>query len=779
MQHRPLMTGCMMYLVLLAGMFLLSGSFLVQLLACAVPISLLTVGAIIGSGHHRIPFSKQIPPPRTCIALMLPFLLAYLGAMFAMHDYRCLQAEEERYVTVVGTVEQVYYATDSGASFLLDLNTVDGKTNRGKIRVESNADAYYAGEGQRIRCTVCIGEASLRDEYLENRMYAFSDGIYAYAAVSENIEVLETAVTFRSVCERIASECRRRLYQFLPEDAAKLSISILLGDKSVLSAALKRDFRRIGISHILAVSGLHISILCSGLLAVLTHARISRRMRYVTVLVTVMMYMGVTGFSPSVMRAGLMWMIACIADLIRTRPDPLTSLFFSTALICAAAPTAVFDVGLMLSVSATLGLILMTKPLGRFLRSLPVLGGQNMRPLRSFIELLAVNVSATMFTLPVTLIVFGELSILSPIANLLLHIPVTVMLCASPVLLLLSLLPQVTPIAVLCHFLGGAIAGDAALITQITSTLSELPDALIGVRYVFVWVLLALFILCAGVLLWKKKNVLWLYPAFTVFMLVLLLSVRVYAWSVRGDVVLTYSVHKKNDIVSVITDGRGVLIDASDGSYRNAERAWEQLSEQNITELDVYLLTHYHNKHAYALQKLSQTAVIRAVVLPIPLTEDEAQICTVLSSIAENAGITVQMYARGDDDIVIGSAVLSIFSKEMLPRSVQPLLGWSLRAASDSIVYLGGAASEADAASAYASQRDRALNGASYLFLGVHGPLSKAPAALTDGQSGTLRAVIAANEEVHGMIGTLLPDVTVPIYIAAHDGVLRIRLSAS
>jgi len=771
---RPLMTGCILYLLLLAGLFLLSDFLLLQVI---LPILLAAAVLFCAwlAGKEHCPLPPLLSSRSFCIGMVIPIVLAVVGAFSVMHDYRALQVTGETAVSVSGVVDRVYYASDSGASFLLNLERMNGKRQHGKIRVQSVGHDDYANEGERIACTVILGIEDRAEEYSENILYAFPDGIFAYADVQGGIEMQGTAFSLRVMFHRIAAWCRQRFYQYLPEDAAELCIGVLLGDKSVLSAELRRDFRRVGVSHILAVSGMHISILLNGMLYAMLKMGIGMRKRYVAALVFIGFFMGITGFSPSVIRAGIMWMLICIAHLIYAQTDALTSLFTAAALLCLFSPEAIFDVGFLLSVSASCGLILLIPPLKHWLSTLLFLKKRVLRPLRSVIELTATTLAATIFTLPITLFVFGELSLIAPLSNLLLHIPIAIMLYLSPLLLVLSLISVVPPAVWLIRFFAGVLSGDALCISELVSWLSHAEHVLIGVRYVFVYVLLVVFVIGFLYLYRRTNKLLLVYPIYGMFLILLIVSLQIQAAMTRGDAAVTYTVNAKNDCISVVTDGRGMLIDASDGSFGNTNQAWKQLSAQNITELDVFVLTHYHARHVPTLSKLIQNTVVETLVLPVPLTEDEGQISHSLREIAVHAGIGVQMYRRGEDDICLGEVTLSSFPMALLDRSVQPVLGLQISAHNEDIVYLGGGAFETEETDAFTIRREQVLSGCEILFLGIHGPLYKETIpALAEILSGRT-AVVSANDTVRSYM--YHEDFAVlPVYSAETDGAVRVIL---
>ena len=770
---RPLMAGCMLYLAMLVVLFLLSGSFVLQIILCG-SLVLLFGGLAWLVGCKRFSVPDFLPSRTFCIGAVISVVLAFVGVTSVMKDMHMLQTDEPVSAEASGVVERIYWAGDSGAAFLLDLDTINGKRVGGKIFVESTGSAYYANEGEEVTCQVVFGDEEQAAEYAENRLYAFPDGIYAYTTVASPITVHGTRFSFRVICGSISAWCRQQLYRYLPEDTASLCISILLGDKSVLSPQVKRDFRRVGVSHVLAVSGLHLSVMCSGLLGVLQSMRVIPKRRYVIALVLIVLYMGMTGFSPSVMRAGVMWMIACIAQLWHARSDALTSLFVSAACICVAAPYAVFDVGLMLSVSATLGLILLMKPLSIWMRSLQVLWTPYGSVFRSVLELIATTTAATIFTMPIMLAVYGELSLVAPLSNLLIHIPIAVLLYTAPIFLLLSLCVFIPPVNVLLGWISGILVGDAALIEDVTAALSRIPHVIIGVRYVFAAVLLVGFLAVFCYLYLRYRNILVAYSVYAAFLAALLICLQINAHLTRDEVALTYSVYRKNDIVTITTEGRGMLIDASDGSYTSAEQGWNQLAEQNITELDVLVLTHYHTRHASTLTRLAQNTVIRTLVLPEPLDDDEKQLCSVLSDIASNAGIMTRICRRGEEDIVFGRTRLSLFPSEYLTRSTQPLIGYRLTAGDDTVLYLGGAAFEAEDDTSYSGKRSFWLTDTELLMLGIHGPLYKQEVDFS--RETPLRAIICANNEIGSLLTQAARSSAMGIWSISDTGSIRVVL---
>ena len=148
-----------------------------------------------------------------------------------------------------------------------------------------------------------------------------------------------------------------RLEAAVGTDGLGLPSALLLGDRTALSPTLRRDFSRAGVSHLLAVSGLHLTLLFGMLALLLRFLRLPRRVRAVLLTLAAAGYLALLGFPPSATRAAVMLGFVYLSWLCAASADPLTSLGLAGALILGISPCAVVDAGFWMSFSATLGLL--------------------------------------------------------------------------------------------------------------------------------------------------------------------------------------------------------------------------------------------------------------------------------------------------------------------------------------------------------------------------------------------------------------------------------------
>ena len=184
-----------------------------------------------------------------------------------------------------------------------------------------------------------------------------------------------------------------------------LARAFLLGQGQALPAEQREAMRRVGLAHLVAVSGLNVGMVAALLLALLLRA--PRALRLLGALAGVCAYALLVGPLPSLLRAVLMALVVGGALLLRRLPQSCNGLAAACLLMVLLDPSWVSDPGFQLSVAATAGLLALTRPLAARLRRLGPAGPP-----------LAVTLAAQLATLPWALAAFGRFSAVSPLANL-------------------------------------------------------------------------------------------------------------------------------------------------------------------------------------------------------------------------------------------------------------------------------------------------------------------------------------------------------------------------
>lgn len=406
---------------------------------------------------------------------------------------------------------------------------------------------------------------------------------------------------------RLADRMKEILRNCVPEDAAAFAQSLLLGDTSGLDYETKTSLSVSGIRHIVAVSGLHVGVLCAGIWF------LTRKRRWLTVLVglpVLALFAAMVGFTPSVCRACLMAGLMMVSGAVRREYDGLTELSFAVLVLLFLNPFGVQGVGFQLSVLSVLGILLFGSRLSRRFRDrFPGLYAN--RLLRWAPESLSVTLSAMSLSTPAAVYYFGVLSLVSPIANLL-CLPL-VSVCFYGLGLTCGLGSLCLPAGVL---LGHLAALPIRLILWLARALSRLPLAALYTASIFtVPFLVFLYILILARLL-TKRGKLRLYLAFALAGLAVC-TVLSSLGPRLDECRLTVLDVGQGQCLLLQSRGRTLVVDCGGWSEEGAaDTAAEMLLSQNCSRVQALALTHYDRDHSGGVRNLLTRVEPGSLILP-------------------------------------------------------------------------------------------------------------------------------------------------------------------
>lgn len=329
--------------------------------------------------------------------------------------------------------------------------------------------------GQRIQARVALS-ALPENEYLSN---AQAKSRFVCAEYQGDFQDLGRAPGLRNGLLRLQQDLRESLYAVLPHPYCELASAMCVGERSGLSADLKQLFQQAGLSHILVVSGLHLSAI--GALCYLALKRfLNRRAAAALSCLAVLLFMCVVGFTPSVVRAGCVMLLIYIGKLLKQPGDTLTSLGLAALLLCIQNPFAAQDIGLLLSFSSTLAVLFAGNVMERTYAGWKK---RNRVPAKRWVRIyqtVLVTGLVTIATLPVIAAMGGGVSLFGILCNLLVLpvVPFTVLsglLCA-----LTGMIPPLLFLAKLLGLLCGLCIRWMLLVTEAVDALPQFMVYLSG-----------------------------------------------------------------------------------------------------------------------------------------------------------------------------------------------------------------------------------------------------------------------------------------------------------
>lgn len=424
-------------------------------------------------------------------------------------------------------------------------------------------------------------------------------------------EAIERLDNLRSVGDVLANVRKSVIALFDGQgDVGALCQALVCGYREQLRESdLYAACKTVGVAHLVAVSGAHLSITCGMIASVLQVVRTPRRFSLAIQLAVLSIYLVLTGMPISALRAAAMAVVGMTSFLARRRRATLSALGACIVVIIAISPQSSVSISFFLSAMSTLGIIALMPLISSWLSAVPIV--------RRIAEPLALTLAAMVATTPFSAAFFSQLPLVSPVANLVVAPLFTLALTVSLVSSVASLAaPVVAPLAL------PFAKGTAFLLAQTITIFAEIPFACVPVSLSVSW---GLALSIAGPLL------LWiLWPQLTgetIFAMgsaacACAIALVVIVPFFRPSEVVMLDV-AQGDAFLVRSKGSAVLIDT--GNHDTLLK--EALAKQGIFHLDAVIISHADDDHCGSLQALDGVVAIDSVLVAQDAVSCDCESC--------------------------------------------------------------------------------------------------------------------------------------------------------
>ena len=476
-----------------------------------------------------------------------------------------------------------------------------------------------------------------------------------------DVEVAEVqrclSVPVRFLPAWLGEQLKQLVAQLYGGQQGALLQGLLTGDESRMGDFLYTCFRRAGLAHLLAVSGLHVGFL-TGLVYLLPGRK---KRRFFLAVPLMVCFALMTGGQSSVWRAVVMGSLLLAAPLFGRETDALTSLSLALLLLLLPNPYSILNVGLQLSFAAVAGLACfggklyhwMTGPLKRRSRRTPVWRRMAKLVWRWIAAGLSTSCCATVFTLPLSGWYFDSISLIGPLANL----------CAVWAASLAFGLGLVScAVFVVCPPLGQILAAPVRLLLDWLITVAQGAGGLtyaavtLDSLYLRLWLvmLLTMVLLVACISGLRQRPLLAICS--TVTLLAMALFLRMLSLSGVPFCISVLDVGEGSCTV-LSSDGCYVAVDC--GGYQAGDVLADYLQSGGVSELDLLAVTHYDSDHVSGVEELLQRIPVGTLVLPD--VEDDTGTREELEALAKDWDCDIRWVSQRTITVGFGAAELTLY----------------------------------------------------------------------------------------------------------------------
>ena len=393
-----------------------------------------------------------------------------------------------------------------------------------------------------------------------------------------------------------------------------------------------------------------------------------------------------------------------------------------------------------LSFCATFGIVAGNEALAPLFEKLHGFAAKH--PLLKFpvyiLSAISISVCANIAVMFLMWMYFGEVALMAPVSTLIVSPLAYTIIVLTVIYLLLSWVPVLS--GVICF----AVSKLSSLMLGLTAGISDLDfatvsfgDKLTGTVILSMTVLLVVLI----AIKLKHRILMILPPAIATAAMIVIIICRGFA----SGTDMIYLHTTKSEMLVISSSHQNVICDISDGSYTHFNKAANMLKGEYRTVTDAIILTHYHKKHITSISKYSSDNIVRELLLPEPLNENEREIMNSIIKLAEARGIKIQIYSL-DNSVTFNDDLKISVKREYIKRSTHPVILIKASGKDHAVCYVGASASEA--AEETTDMIDSEVSKTDYLILGSHGPKIKNPYSFDiSADSYNIKEILFANND--------------------------------
>lgn len=382
--------------------------------------------------YHFTKLIKLWLNKKTIILLTVTFIVGNTYILYLENSYQKIYQNLEE-VKIIGTVISDKREKQYSDTYLVKVETINQKKiHKKNFWVSMTNKKIHINYGDKIY---------LRGEYIKPKEQrndkGFDESIYLksiqnYGTIKQTGDVKVLKSNQLNIILLSSHYIRNRIIEnvntIFPEETKGIFLGILLGYTDLLPEEVKQNFSDSSLSHLLAVSGMHVAYIVLGVTFLLQKMKISKKARKILTCLFLIFYLYLTNFTASVTRAVIMNIISIMQFNFYRKQDTPTTISISLLLILINNPYSILNIGFLLSYAGTIGIIVFLDKIKNILHHTDK--SKTKKIIEYFKNIVLVTISAQIMILPITIYYFNTISFTFLVSNLVAGIligPITIL----------------------------------------------------------------------------------------------------------------------------------------------------------------------------------------------------------------------------------------------------------------------------------------------------------------------------------------------------------------
>lgn len=550
--------------------------------------------------------------------------------------------------------------------YTVKIESIDGDTTYKGIKlildIKLSSAKYLPEFGDKIMITgeIEIPNTSRNYKGYDYQQYLKTKKIYGIIDASNVTKVEEDCLNIVSnFVNFVQKDMKETFTGILDEDEEGLCIGILIGDRSGISDEIEDDFKESNLTHMLAVSGSHITYIINAF--AISIGKTNKRFSKVATIIFLIFFMILTDFTASVLRASFMGILVLIASLLYRKSDTINNLAISSLIILLINPYTIVDVGFLLSFAGTLGIVLFADRITEFALNVlekvtpKAIDIRNIKTINYIITSLSITLSANILIIPIMAYSFSTFSFTFWISNILAGPVMEIVTIFGFMIYFISIF-----ISSFASFLGIFLNLLLGLLLKIAQISSIIPGSSVYIKTPTIWhiaLYYAIVILITyksqikkklsnNILIAKCKKIIASVLIIIFILNKLILNIiptnlKIYFIDVgQGDSTLIQTPYGKN----ILIDGGG----SEFSSYDVGENTLlPYLLDRRIKKLDYVIISHFDTDHVQGILYIMQYLKIENII--ISKQGESSSNLVEFQNILEEKNINIILVKQGDN----------------------------------------------------------------------------------------------------------------------------------
>lgn len=415
----------------------------------------------------------------------------------------------------------------------------------------------------------------------------------------EKVKILKSSNG--SFIHNIQKYIRDTINGTLTDEEGNLLLAILLGDKDKLSEDIQESFKTSNLSHMLAVSGAHVSYIILGLTYVLQNSIIGKKNGKIVCIIFLLVFMAITNFTPSVTRACIMAILTLFSSIIYRKSDVYTNISVAALITLIFNPYSLLDLGFQLSYGGTIGIIIFIKRIQE--------KKSNSKVINYIKQMALVSIYANIIIIPIMMYHFNTVSFTFIISNIM----------ASPILgiiVITGFLFIIASITVkpLTRLIAIFIKPILSILIKISQICSKLPFSNILVVTPYMFNVISYYAIILYCIKSKKNNKCKIIICLLIVLILINFIIYIFPQKLR---IFFIDVGQGDSTLIITPDKKTVLIDGggSDSFDVGKKVLLPYLLDRRILKIDYVLISHFDTDHCGGILTIMEKVKVKNIII--------------------------------------------------------------------------------------------------------------------------------------------------------------------